>query len=325
MTNKTDLIEEIRSHLESVYDDYRNGTLKELDAIKHIGINDEKDSVVLIVETSQKESKAEDELKRKIAKVIKLDLGYSGVKIQFEEAKTIANIASSSTKIILIAGLKGGCGKSSLTINLAYALKNASKKVAIIDADILGSSIVKMLHATDSGLNVNSVNKIIPPRHDGIELMSIDFFSSDDTDALMWRAEMLSSMINNYIFQVAWDKDTDYILVDLPSTTGDSLLDIASYLPTSSVLIVSDEDRIGAISAYKTYKAIKELNLDMIGIVVNKYHGNDYAYDYLSKQCTSTEVLAKIPYTKLDDNYVFADSKAIQVMSDLASLIIIHE
>lgn len=323
MTNENK-IEEIRKHLNEVFDDYRNGTLQELDAIKHIGINDEKDSVVLIVETSQKESKAEDELKRKIAKVIKLDLGYSGVKIQFEEAKTIANIASSSTKVIFIAGLKGGVGRSTLTINLAYALKEASKKVAIIDADIYGASIVKMLGANDSGLNVNSVNKIIPPRCDGIELMSIDFFSSDDNDALLWRAEMLSSMINNYIFQVAWDKYTDYILVDLPATTGDTLLDIASYVPTASVIIVSDEDRIGAIQTYKTYKAIKELNLDLIGIVINKYKGNDYAFDYLTKQCMDTEVLAKIPYAKLEDNYVFSENSIKQICSDLASIIIIH-
>ena len=322
MTNNQ--IEEIREKLEAIYDDYRNGTLKELDAIKHIGINDEKDSVILIVETSQKESKAEDELKRKIAKVIKLDLGYSGVKIQFEEAKTIANIASSSTKIIFVAGLKGGCGKSVLALNLAYALKKASKKVAIIDADIYGASIIKMLKASDSGLNVNSVNKIVPPRHDGIELMSIDFFSSDDNDALLWRAEMLSSMINNYIFQVAWAKDTDYILVDLPATTGDTLLDIASYVPNASVIVVSDEDRIGAIQAYKTYKAIKELNLDLIGLVVNKYKGNDYAYDYLTKQCTDSEVLTKIPYAELDDNYKFVDASVNQIFDDLASIVIVH-
>ena len=322
MTNNQ--IEEIREKLEAIYDDYRNGTLKELDAIKHIGINDEKDSVILIVETSQKESKAEDELKRKIAKVIKLDLGYSGVKIQFEEAKTIANIASSSTKIIFVAGLKGGCGKSVLALNLAYALKKASKKVAIIDADIYGASIIKMLKASDSGLNVNSVNKIVPPRHDGIELMSIDFFSSDDNDALLWRAEMLSSMINNYIFQVAWAKDTDYILVDLPATTGDTLLDIASYVPNASVIVVSDEDRIGAIQAYKTYKAIKELNLDLIGLVVNKYKGNDYAYDYLTKQCTDSEVLTKIPYAELDDNYKFVDASVNQIFDDLDSIVIVH-
>lgn len=324
MTNTNNPIEEIREKLEAIYDDYRNGTLKELDAIKHIGINDEKDSVVLIVETSQKESKAEDDLKRKIAKVIKLDLGYSGVKIQFEEAKTIANIASSSTKIIFVAGLSGGSGKSTFTINLAYALKRASKKVAIIDADIYEASIVKMLKASDSGLNVNSLNKIVPPRHDGIELMSIDFFSSDENDALMWRAEMLSSMVNNYIFQVAWDKDTDYILVDLPATTGDTLIDIASYVPNASVIIVSNEDRVGAISAFKTYKAIKELNLDLIGIVVNKYTGNDYANDYLTKQCADTEVLTKIPYAKLDDNYRFLDASVKQIFDDLAAIVIVH-
>ena len=243
MTNKE--IDEIRERLEAIYDDYRNGTLKELDAIKHIGINDEKDSVVLIVETSQKESKAEDELKRKIAKVIKLDLGYSGVKIQFEEAKTIANIAFSSTKVIFIAGLGGGCGKSVLALNLAYALKSASKKVAIIDADIYGASIVKMLKASDSGLNVNSVNKIVPPRHDGIELMSIDFFSSDDNDALLWRAEMLSSMIN---------EDADMALCKYSNQNTAGKMDCSSSEKLQPLLNAGIYDRASALNALITGK-----------------------------------------------------------------------
>ena len=313
-------IEENKKALEEIYDESRGATLKELNAIKHVGINDEKDTVVLIVETLEKSSKAEDLLKRKIAKVIKIDLGFSGVRIQFEEAKD----ASKALKnVILIAGLEGGAGKSTFTINLAYSLKKAGKKVAIIDADIYGASIANMLKATDSGLNVNSANKIIPPIYDNMQIMSIDFFS-EPTEPLMWRGEMLSSMINNYLFQVEWDKDTDYTLIDMPSTTGDTLLDVASYVPSASAIILSTEDRNGAHLSYKTYKAIKELNLDLIGFVVNKYTGCKDAPNYLFENCKDSEVLAEIKLSNLDDNYTIKDEDAKKVYDDIASIIMIR-
>ena len=315
-------VSEVREKLEEIYDDYRNGTLKELNAIKHVGINEEKDTVVLIVEVSEKGSKAEEELRRKLAKVVKIDLGFSGIRIQFEESKTVAKIAGKSTKFIFIAGLKGGVGKSTITINLAYALKNLDKRVGIIDADVYNASIAKMLEMKDENLNVDEHNKIIPFHHKGIEIISTDFFSEAE-EPLMWRGSMLSSMVNNYIFQVAWNKNTDYILVDLPSDTGDILMDIATYIPDASVIIVSEDDRLSAYQTLKTYKAIKELNLNVIGIVINKYQNNN-ASKYLLDKCKDIEILATIPYSKPNNNYEFENENIKNIFNDLATIIDIN-
>ena len=120
--------EEIKAQLGQIYDPVRHGTLAELNAIKYVGFNDEKDSVVLIVEVKDTTSKETDILKRQLAKVVKIDLGYSGIKIQLEESKTSANVGGKDTKYLFITSTKGGVGRSTVAINLAYCLKEKGYK-----------------------------------------------------------------------------------------------------------------------------------------------------------------------------------------------------
>ena len=315
-------VNEIKKVLEEIYDDERCKTLGELNAVKYVGINDEKDSVVLIIEEKEKGTSAEANLKRKIAKAIKIDLGFSGVKIQFEEAKTTANISSKDTKFILIAGQKGGVGRSTITINLAYSLKQASKKVAIIDCDIYNASIAKMLNIKDQGLNVDENNKIIPYEFDEIQLISTDFFQ-EDKEPVMWRGEMLSSMINNYLFQVAWAKDLDYVLLDLGAGTGDILLDIQSNITSLMALIITNDDRNSLYQSLKSYKALKDCNIDILGFVLNRSQDDKKAKDYLENN-TQAEILTTINESSLDDNYHFTSKEAKNAISDLTDMIIIQ-
>ena len=315
-------VKEIKKVLEEIYDDERCKTLGELNAVKYVGINDEKDSVVLIIEEKEKGTSAEANLKRKIAKAIKIDLGFSGVKIQFEEAKTSTSISSKDTKFILIAGQKGGVGRSTITINLAYSLKQAQKKVAIIDCDIYNASIAKMLNIKDQGLNVDNNNKIIPYEFDGIQVISTDFFQ-EDKEPVMWRGEMLSSMINNYLFQVAWDKDLDYVLLDLGAGTGDILLDIQSNITSLMALIITNDDRNSLYQSLKSYKALKDLNIDILGYVLNRSKDLKKAKEYLENN-TQAEVLTSISESSLDDNYHFTSKDAQNAISDLKDMILIQ-
>ena len=315
-------VNEIKKELEKIYDEYRSKTLGELNAIKYVGINDEKDIVVLIVEVLEKGSSEEADLKRKLAKAIKIDLGFSGIKIQFEEAKNSINIASKDTKFILIGGQKGGVGRSTITINLAYALKNANKKVAIIDCDIYNASIAQMMKIKDQGLNVDGNNKIIPYSVDGIEFISTDFFQ-EYKEPVMWKGEMLSSMINNYLFQVAWSKDLDYILLDLGAGTGDILMDIQSQIPSLDALIITLKDRNSLYQSLKTYKALQDLNINILGFVVNKSKEDKETKSYLEEN-TKSEVLTFINESNLDDKYKYQDKDAINSINDLANMIIIQ-
>lgn len=311
---------EIRLKIENVIDPSRGKTLKELKAIKHIGINDEKDIVILLIEVG-KRGEAETYLKRELATIIKLDLGFSGIKIQFEENKQVSNIAGSKTEFIMISSAKGGVGKSTVTINLAYALKKLGKKVGIIDADIYCASIAKMLVMEEASPAVDTMNKIIPYKKDDIEVISTDFFSESESP-LLWRGSMLTSMINNFLYQVSWSKDLDYLLIDCPSGTGDAIMDLGNYLPDAKVLLVTEGDMISALNTLKTAKAHEQMKQEIIGIVINKYTDNDYAELYLTNKLNK-EILAKIPYQKNNNDYLFKD-KAKSVLDDLATMISIN-
>lgn len=314
-------INEIREKIENIVDPSRGKSLKDLKAIKHIGINDEKNTVVLIVEIGKLRSEAETKVKRELAKIIKLDLGFTGIKVQFEENKSISNISNKDTRFIIVSSGKGGTGKSSVCINLAYALQRSGKKVAIIDADVHCASVAKMLFLNSTSVQVDANNKILPYVKDGIEIISTDFFSEEETP-LMWRGTMLSSMISNFLYQVAWSKDLNYVLIDAPSGTGDILLDLGKCLPEAEVLLVSDEDIISAHQVLKAGKTHQILKQNILGVIINKYTGNEFADLFLSHKL-NTETLSKIPLVSFFDNqYLFKEgTEAYACFEDLAIIL----
>ncbi len=312
--------EEIKQELGKIYDPVRHGTLKELNAIKYVGFNDEKDSIVLIVKVKDTQSKETDLLKRQIAKLIKIDLGYSGLKIQLEESKDTTNVGGIGTKYIFVASLKGGVGRSTITINLAYKLKEKGYKVGILDACIYNAAISKMLEVKEDKLAVDDNNKLIPFHHDEMEIISTDYFSEEE-EPLMWRGDMVTSMLSNYIFQVAWSKDLDYILVDMPASSGDALIDMANYLPSSKAIILTNDDYISSLQALKTFKAMMDAKIATIGFVLNKSQNEKYVKEYLESKCLA-ELIATIPNSKLDKNYRFLDEDAKKAIDDIVDLII---
>lgn len=310
--------EEIRSYIELLIDPSRGKSLKDLDAIKYIGINDEKDSIVLIVEIGKKGGQAEEFLKRELARIIKLGLGYSGIKIQFEECKEGEYIAGKDTKFYLISSSKGGVGKSTITINLAYALKNKGYKVGIIDADIYNPSIPILLEITELNANITKDNKISPFKKDDIEIMSSHFFTEPLTP-LLWRGESLNTMLENMLYQVDYSKDLDFVLIDMPPSSCDALILLSEKLPAAKVLVVSDDTHLGAISAVKTIKAHMEKEQAILGIILNKNEDKSDACEFILKN-SNYEILAKIPYIK-DHELLFKNNE----LEDVANILIIDE
>ena len=314
--------EEIKAQLGQIYDPVRHGTLAELNAIKYVGFNDEKDSVVLIVEVKDTTSKETDILKRQLAKVVKIDLGYSGIKIQLEESKTSANVGGKDTKYLFITSTKGGVGRSTVAINLAYCLKEKGYKVGILDACVYNAAISKLLKVKDDKLAVDANNKLIPFHHDDMEIISTDYFSEEE-EPLMWRGDMISQMLSNYVFQVAWSKDLDYIIVDMPASTGDALIDMANYLPSAKAIILTNEDYISSLQALKTFKALMDSKIATIGFVLNKSKNEHDVKEYLESKCLA-ELIASIPLSKLDNNNRFLDNEAKSAIDDIADLILIQ-
>lgn len=323
----------IRERLENLIDESTNSTLKETNAIKHIGIDDERNIVILIIKIGMLGTDAEKNLRHEIAKIIKLDLGYKGVKIQFEEDKKIIN---KKTKFIIVASGKGGVGKSIIAANLAYALSRLGKKVGIIDADIYGATIPDLLQMPFSDPDINENEKIIPFKKYGIEVVSTEFFA-ERNKAILWRGSQLKSLLSNFFMQVAWDPQIEYIIIDAPSGTGDVMLDLKTIVPNAEILLVTTPHAIDAHMTIKTGLGFMELKQKIIGIIENKaYYLNpetkqkEFLYsqgganDVANK--LNSEVLATIPIISPKHHFALfeSDEEVGKIFDDLAVLISIR-
>ena len=315
---------EIRKNIENLIDESRHDTLKNLNAIKHIGIDDEKNVVVLIIEIGMLGTEAESHLKRELAKVIKLDLGFKGIKISFQETKNFHNIFNKNTKFIFIASGKGGVGKSTVTCNLGYALTRLGKKVGIIDADIYGASVPKLLEIPCLTPKVNSKNKIIPFLSFGMEFISTEFFA-DEGQPIVWRGSVLKNMINNFFYQVAWSKDLDYVLIDMPSGSCDVLLDISTILPTAEALLVTTPEKTAAFVSAKMGVALKDKNHAIIGVVENMCNSDIFGIGggALVSEKIDSEILVQLPLQRAKyHEYLYEENEENgKLYNDLASII----
>lgn len=318
---------DIRKSIENLIDESRCDTLKNLNAIKHIGIDNDKNIVILIIEIGFIGGEAEAHLKRQLAKIIKLDLKFNGIKISFQEMKNLQNIFKKDTKFILIASGKGGVGKSTVTCNLGYALTRLGKKVGIIDGDIYGASIPKFLEVPCLNPKTNNKNKILPFISFNMEFISAEFFA-DEGQPIVWRGSVLKNMINNFFYQVAWSKDLDYILIDLPSGSMDAILDISQIVPMAEYLIVTTPEQTAAFVSAKLGSALKDMKHQLIGVVENMCNdsifgvgGGTYVADKLD-----SEVLVKIPMSKPTDHHILFESKEANgiIFDDLANMVSIR-
>ncbi|MCC6225450.1 MAG: Mrp/NBP35 family ATP-binding protein [Microthrixaceae bacterium] len=169
------------------------------------------------------------------------------------------------TRVLLCASGKGGVGKSSVTTNLAVALTQRGKSVGVVDADVYGFSIPKML-----GIDTDPVlldQMIIPPESHGVRAMSMGFFAEEETP-IIWRGPMLHKALEQFLTDVFWD-EPDYLLVDLPPGTGDISISIAQYLPRSELYVVTTPQpaaqRVAQRAAYMAHK----LNITVRGVIEN--------------------------------------------------------
>jgi ATP-binding protein involved in chromosome partitioning len=140
------------------------------------------------------------------------------------------------TRVLLVASGKGGVGKSSITVNLAIALSQRGKRVAVVDADVWGFSIPPML-GIDRPPTLVDNQMIIPPTANGVTCASIGFFVRDD-QPVVWRGPMLHKALEQFLTDFYWG-EPDFLVVDMPPGTGDISLSIAQFLPRSEAYIVT--------------------------------------------------------------------------------------
>jgi ATP-binding protein involved in chromosome partitioning len=173
----------------------------------------------------------------------------------------------SPTQVIAIASGKGGVGKSSVTANLAVALAMDGRTVGVIDADVYGFSIPRMLGVSGQPTIIDQM--IIPLERDGIRVMSVGFLMPNDAEAVVWRGPLLHKTLVTFISEVHWGDDLEYLLIDLPPGTGDVSLTIAQTLPRASMVIVTTPQPAAASVAQRAAKMAEKVNMDVVGVIEN--------------------------------------------------------
>jgi ATP-binding protein involved in chromosome partitioning len=170
-----------------------------------------------------------------------------------------------STAVIAVASGKGGVGKSSVTVNLACALAAEGHRVGVLDADVWGFSVPRMLGV--SGQPVGFNNMILPLESHGVKVISMGFFVPEDTPVI-WRGPMLHKAIEQFLGDVYWG-DLDFLLVDLPPGTGDVSISLASFLPGAAMLVVTTPQEAARRVAERAGKMAERTNLRPIGVIEN--------------------------------------------------------
>jgi ATP-binding protein involved in chromosome partitioning len=183
-----------------------------------------------------------------------------------EEGRTNAfMLPESRTRVLGISSGKGGVGKSSVTVNTAIALAKMGHQVAILDADVYGFSVPKMLGITHDPVVIDDM--LIPPIAYDVKCISIGFFVEDD-QPVMWRGPMLHKALEQFLTDVYWG-DPDYLLIDMPPGTGDVALSMAQYLPRSEVYVVTTPQPAAQRVAQRTAYMAKKVNLPLRGVIEN--------------------------------------------------------
>jgi len=171
--------------------------------------------------------------------------------------------------VIMVLSGKGGVGKSTVSVNLAYALSNHGKKVGLLDLDMHGPNIPKMLGIEEHKLAMMD-NKIDPVHVTGmLSVISMAFLLPDTTTPIIWRGPMKMAAIQQFLSDVNWGS-LDYLVVDLPPGTGDEALTIAQLAPNvRGAVIVTTPQEVATLDAVKSAKFIEKLGLPVIGVVEN--------------------------------------------------------
>ena len=173
--------------------------------------------------------------------------------------------AGSKTSVIAIASGKGGVGKSSVTVNLACALAADGHRVGVLDADVWGFSVPRMLGVTGKPVGFNDM--ILPLESHGVRVISMGFFVPEETPVI-WRGPMLHKAIEQFLGDVYWG-ELDFLLADLPPGTGDVSISLASFLPGAQMLVVTTPQEAARKVAERAGKMAERTNLRPIGVIEN--------------------------------------------------------
>ena len=274
--------DQVREALRSVNDPEIGRPIEDLGMLQSIRVEDGlvRVHVLITIEGCPLKDRITDDVTRALAPVqgverVQVDLSPMS---EQQRASLVANLrggaapqqqrtffTGSDTVVIAVASGKGGVGKSSVTVNLACALAAEGHRVGVLDADVWGFSVPRMMGVTGKPVGFNDM--ILPLESHGVKVISMGFFVPEETPVI-WRGPMLHKAIEQFLGDVYWG-DLDFLLCDLPPGTGDVSISLASFLPGASMLVVTTPQEAARKVAERAGKMAERTNLRPIGVIEN--------------------------------------------------------
>lgn len=212
--------------------------------------------------------------------------------------------------VIGVMSGKGGVGKSTISVSLAKELNSQGYKVGILDADITGPSVVRLLGIDKSVRAMGTNNQEIIPvtSKEGIKVISLNLLIKDENQPVIWRGSLLSNCVNQFWNDVLWE-ELDYLIIDMPPGTGDVTLTVMQSIPLTGLIIVSVPQSMISMIVTKSINMAKKMGIKIYGIVENMSyilcpHCNEKIYIYDKEETNNLlndnnlKLLAELPTTK---------------------------
>lgn len=230
--------------------------------------------VDVVLAVSSAEPAKLTELRSATAKAVGRLPGVTAVNVEIVEPPSAKSAAGADKKksipgvarAIAVGSGKGGVGKTTVAVNLAVAMAESGLSVGLLDADVYGPNVPRML-GVDGQPQTDKDGAIIPLENYGVRIMSMGFFVNADTPVI-WRGPMVGKLIEQFVRDVAWG-ELDVLIIDLPPGTGDAQLSLSQILPLDGVVIVSTPQRVALDDAMKGLLMFQKVDVPILGVVEN--------------------------------------------------------
>ncbi|MEY4279921.1 MAG: hypothetical protein RL313_184 [Actinomycetota bacterium] len=276
-------VEAVREALSKVQDPELHRSLTELGMVESIDIDGGTARITVLLTISG--CPMQDRLREDITKAVLEVDGLSAIDLTFgamsqEQRDKVKSIvrggrdkvipfaqAGSLTRVIGVASGKGGVGKSSLTANLAVAAANKGLRVGILDADVYGHSIPRLMGLM--GVRPTAIDQMfIPPVAFGVKVVSMEMFKPERADAVAYRGPLLHRVLEQLLSDAHWG-DLDLLLLDLPPGTGDLAISLAQLIPTSEIIVVTTPQIAAAEVAERAGRIAHQMHQRVLGVIEN--------------------------------------------------------
>jgi ATP-binding protein involved in chromosome partitioning len=269
----------------------------------------DKDSVYVEIEITSSAPEVEQQIKDDITKKLELagakrvDVAVKKPKMPRESSSKGKNIVPHIKNFVMVSSGKGGVGKSTTTVNLAIALAQQGKKVGLLDADIYGPNIPRMMGIVGQHPEIVG-NKVKPIMAYGVEVMSMGSLM-EEGQSLIWRGAMIMKAVQQLLQDILWG-DLDVLVIDMPPGTGDAQLTLAQSVPVTAGVCVTTPQKVALDDTERSLDMFKKIHIPIAGIVENMSGficpETNKEYDIFGKGTTEplakkfdTQVLGQIP------------------------------